>query len=169
MDVAVYAAVRLATEVIGAPIERVVMYGRSIGTGPIAAASARLDMMARSRPAAMILQSPFTSINDFARERAGRLLAWLFVSERWKTRVNLTRVQTPTLLIHGDEDKVISIEHSRQLRRITSFAAKPCELHVQKGRGHNDFDFVLDVLKPAGEFLRRVRSHTGPHTTAFAR
>ena len=36
---AVYAAVRLATEVIGAPIERVVMYGRSIGTGPIAAAS----------------------------------------------------------------------------------------------------------------------------------
>ena len=54
---AVYAAVRLATEVIGAPIERVVMYGRSIGTGPIAAASARLDMMARSRPAAMILRA----------------------------------------------------------------------------------------------------------------
>lgn len=73
VDAAVHAAIRLATETLGTPADRLVFYGRSVGTGPAAAAAARLSAGEFGPPAALVLQSPFTSIQDFARDKAGLL------------------------------------------------------------------------------------------------
>ena len=50
--------------------------------------------------------SPYTSIRDYATEKAGAALGALLVSERWPTKRNLARVRCPILLIHGDRDEV---------------------------------------------------------------
>ena len=107
------------------------------------------------------------------------------VSERWPTRVNLTRTGCPVLLIHGDKDEVIPFRHSAKLRkdaakRSTAHAARNfgdrndtkqgdghfrhgtkggaagvVQLHVQKGASHNVFDFYGDVADPIASFLER--------------
>lgn len=71
VDAALHAAIRLATETLGTPFDCIVLYGRSVGSGPAAAAAARLCESQAVPPAALVLQSPFTSIQDFAREKAG--------------------------------------------------------------------------------------------------
>jgi hypothetical protein len=46
----------------------------------------------RYTPAALVLQSPFTSIQDIARDKAGPI-AYALVSERWATKSNLCKVR----------------------------------------------------------------------------
>ena len=75
IDAAMHAAIRLATDILGTPTDRIVLYGRSVGTGPAAAAAARLSESQAGPPAALILHSPFTSIQDFACEKAGFLVS----------------------------------------------------------------------------------------------
>ena len=105
VDAATHAGCRVATECLGTPLERLIVYGRSVGTGPAAAAAAR--MSARNKPpCALVLHSPYTSIRDYATEKAGAALGALLVSERWPTKRNLARVRCPILLIHGDRDEV---------------------------------------------------------------
>lgn len=41
VDAVVHAAIRLATETLGTPAHCLILYGRSVGTGPAAAAGAR--------------------------------------------------------------------------------------------------------------------------------
>src|SRR5688572_2608664 len=86
--------------------KRIVAYGRSLGGG----AAARL---AADRPvAALILESSFTSVADFA----ARLLAPGFlVRDRFDTRKMLTAYRGPLLMIHGRLDTVVPIEHGREL------------------------------------------------------
>ena len=118
VDAATHACVRFAVEILGVPHERLVLYGRSVGTGPAAAAAARMTSSSPpGPPAALVLHSPYTSIYEYAREKAGGLLSFLLVSERWPTRSNLAKVGCPTLLIHGDRDEVIPFRHSAVLRK----------------------------------------------------
>ena len=179
VDAVAHAAARFIVETMGAPRDRLIIYGRSVGTGPAAAAAARLSRGATGLdaneaagganassgppppapralpPAALALHSPYTSIFDFAREKAGNVLSYLLVSERWPTMTNMTRVACPTLLIHGDRDEVIPIRHSSRLRREAKRFPAPCQLHVQRGASHNVFDFFGDVADPLATFLRR--------------
>jgi len=129
VDAATHAAVRFAVETLGVPHERLVIYGRSVGTGPAAAAAARMTSHSPlGPPAALVLHSPYTSIFEYAREKAGGLLSYLLVSERWPTRANLTKTGCPTLLIHGDRDEVIPFRHSAKLRKDAAKRA-----NAQKG------------------------------------
>jgi pimeloyl-ACP methyl ester carboxylesterase len=189
VDATTHAAIRFACETMGAPLSRLILYGRSVGTGPAAAAAARLSRnyshhgdggdrggssssggssgsssasfafapggFLGGPPAALILHSPYTSIYDYAKEKAGGLLSYLLVSERWPTRTNLRKIRCPTLLIHGDRDEVIPFRHSARLRRDAGKFPAPCQLHVQKGASHNAFDFFGDVADPIASFLRR--------------
>ena len=180
VDAVAHAAARFIEKTMGAPRDRVIIYGRSVGTGPAAAAAARLSRgafsgleddarfqnshparerhrasLSRTAPAALALHSPYTSIFDFAREKAGHVLSWLLVTERWPTMRNMTRVACPTLLIHGDCDEVIPARHSSRLRREAKRFPAPCQLHVQRGASHNVFDFFGDVADPLATFLRR--------------
>lgn len=179
VDAVAHAAARFIEKTMGAPRDRMIIYGRSVGTGPAAAAAARLSRgafsglegdagshserarnrncasLSRTAPAALALHSPYTSIFDFAREKAGHVLSWLLVTERWPTMRNMTRVACPTLLIHGDCDEVIPARHSSRLRREAKRFPAPCQLHVQRGASHNVFDFFGDVADPLATFLRR--------------
>ena len=184
VDAATHSAVRFAVETLGVPHERLVIYGRSVGTGPAAAAAARMTALSPlGPPAALVLHSPYTSILEYAREKAGGLLSYLLVSERWPTRSNLTKVGCPTLLIHGDRDEVIPFRHSAKLRKDAAKRANAqktgerrggtsdrgsnddrsngsaqtglVQLHVQKNASHNVFDFYGDVADPIASFLKR--------------
>jgi pimeloyl-ACP methyl ester carboxylesterase len=104
--------------------KRIVAWGRSLGGG---AAS----QLAVQRPvAALILESAFTSVADFA----ARFMAPAFlIRDRFDSRTALASYRGPLLVMHGRLDTIVPVGHGRELASIVpgaQFRELPC--------GHND-------------------------------
>lgn len=164
------ATVKYVVKFLHAPQSRIIVVGRSIGTGP-ATWLARLMSLQGSPPAALILHSPYTSIRAIAKVYVGA--ASYLLADRWNTERNIVDVACPVLLIHGDLDEIIPHSHSFQLtqtvkdtkaRREKEAIAvelpapepKPAtiSLYIQEGRDHNTFDTERDFLFPIMKFIR---------------
>ena len=105
--------------------QRIVFHGRSIGCGALAS-------LARHRtPAAMILQSSFTSAAALAKRY---LVPRFMVRDPFDVRAVIGQYQKPVLLLHGKADGVIPARHSQRLHE----AAAQSELVLYDGWGHND-------------------------------
>lgn len=103
---------------------RVVAFGRSLGGGAACALS-------RQRPlAAIILQSPFTSLRPFARRM---LLPGFLARDVFDNRAALAAYGGPVLILHGIHDDIIPVAHGRELAR----AARRGRL-VELACAHND-------------------------------
>lgn len=114
---------------------RIVLFGHSLGSA--VAADLALAMQPRA-PAALVLQSPFTS----ARDMAARMLVppipglWKRVSRvHYDTRAIVARLDAPVWVAHGARDVVIPI---RMGRAVFAAARRPGELLIVEGAGHND-------------------------------
>lgn len=125
--------------------DRVVLHGVSLGGGAA-------GLLARThRPAAVILQSTFTSVADVAWEafRAPRFL----ITDRFDTLDALRDKDLPALVFHGRRDEVIPFSHGERLHR-----ALPSSVFVAGDSGHNDFPPPgLDYWGEIEAFLRGAR------------
>ena len=120
---------------------RVVLFGRSLGSG--LAASLAADM----QPDLTVLVSPYTSLRALAAEHypwvPTAVLRYPLASDEV-----LPRVKKPVLLIHGTLDSLIPPSHSD---RLAALAPQATLLKIA-GAGHNDlqqFAPYLDGLKAA--------------------
>mmetsp|Transcript_80466 Transcript_80466/g.236671 ORF Transcript_80466/g.236671 Transcript_80466/m.236671 type:complete len:404 (+) Transcript_80466:139-1350(+) len=104
------AALDFVTEGLGLPTEQIKIFGRSIGTGPA------LYLAARHRVAGVILVTPFLSVKCLFRDRVGPLS--LLVDEWFSNDVAMEDVASPTMIIHGREDKIIPCRHGEELYRL---------------------------------------------------
>jgi len=108
------AAWRYLTETRGVSPGRIVVFGRSLG-GAVAA-----WLAARTRPAALIVESAFTSVPDLGQE----LYPWLPV--RWLSRFDyptrryVADVRAPVLVVHSRDDEIAPFHHGEAI-----FAAAP--------------------------------------------
>jgi len=125
------AAYRYAVDGLGLRPERLVLYGRSVGSGPT------LELAVRHRPAGLVLESAFTSA--FRVVTGVKLLPF----DRFPNLERLRRVRCPVLLIHGTEDRVVPFAHGR---RLWAAAPEPKRALWVQGAGHND---VARVAGPA--------------------
>ena len=116
---------------------RIVAFGRSLGGG----AAVRIAI---SRPvAALILESAFTSVADFA---ARFLAPAILIRDPFNNRASLARYRGPLLVMHGRHDTIVPFAHGTELAAIVP-GAKFIELDC----GHND---CVRDWKSIGEFLR---------------
>ncbi len=90
--------------------EDTVLYGESLGTG-VAARMAMEDGAWRT----LVLDAPYTSIEDRASEVYFWLPVSLLIRDRFDTAAFIDQVETPLLILHGTEDDVIPIDHGRAL------------------------------------------------------
>jgi uncharacterized protein len=96
-----------------APVERLVLYGESLGSG----VAVRL---ATEKPiAGLILDAPFTSAADVAGHHYWYLPVWL-LRDQYRSIDRIHELKSPLLVIHGDRDGVIPIALGERL-----FAAAP--------------------------------------------
>jgi len=123
--------------------DRIIVVGRSVGSGPA------VELAARERVAGLTLISPFTS--------AFRVLTRvkLLPFDRFDNLSKIGRVRAPILIFHGTRDEVIPFAHGQKL-----FAAAPEPKRAVwvEGAGHNDvFEVagarILDELKTFGQNL----------------
>lgn len=108
--------------------DRLIVHGRSLGGG----FAAQVVATEGHEPAAVILGSSFTSLP----EAAGSLIpgvGWL-VRDRLPVRSVLADYAGPVLVLHGEHDTVIPVEHARR----NADAAADATLVVYPRTGHND-------------------------------
>jgi pimeloyl-ACP methyl ester carboxylesterase len=109
--------------------KRVVVFGRSIGTG------LAVRLAATRNPGRLILESPYDSLVSLART----LFPWapgFLVRYPLRSDLDAPKVRCPTLILHGTEDEVIPFEQGRRLAaRIPGAIFVPI-----RGGHHNDLD-----------------------------
>lgn len=117
-------AYRYLTETLGVPAERIVPYGRSVGSGPAV-------YLASSQPVGgLILQSAFTSA--FTVVTRVPILPF----DRFRNLAGLGRVRCPVLVMHGRRDGVIPFAHGV---RLYERAPEPKRSLWLDDVGHNCF------------------------------
>jgi abhydrolase domain-containing protein 17 len=86
----------------------IIIFGRSIGSGPATWLASRKNI------GALVLMSAFTSIRAVVRDLAGKWAQYL-IKERFNNLEHISRVTCPTFLIHGLKDSLISYKQSQDL------------------------------------------------------
>jgi pimeloyl-ACP methyl ester carboxylesterase len=125
---------------------RVVIYGRSLGTGLAAALAAQVG------PDLAVLVSPYTSMFDLA----GFHYPWVPSAVlRYPLRTDqiVPALDTPLLLIHGDQDTLIPPAHSHSLKAI----APSARLLIIAGAGHGDVHRFESYRRELAQALDELR------------
>jgi abhydrolase domain-containing protein 17 len=130
--------------------DRIIIYGRSVGSGPA------VHLAVRKPAAGLILQSPFMS--------AFRVLTRvpLLPFDKFPNYKEIARVRCPVLIIHGANDTVIPPWHGQKLWEA---ANQPKQLVMVPGADHNDLNFVagaryFQTLQTFQESLRANGTYT---------
>jgi fermentation-respiration switch protein FrsA (DUF1100 family) len=110
-----------------------VYFGESLGTG------VAVELALRRPPAALILQSAFTSAVDVGAKAYSFLPVRLLMKDRYENMRKLSTIRAPVLVIHGEKDEMISSAAGRVLYEV---AGGPKEWLLVPGAGHNDLTWV---------------------------
>ena len=127
------AAYRFAVRALGVSPTRLILHGRSLGSGPAVLLARRHDV------GGLILESAFTS--------PYRVLTGVGILpfDRFPNLAGIRDVRCPVLVIHGTRDGVIRVSHGR---RLFAAATSPRQSLWVEGAGHND---LFDVAGPQYE------------------
>ena len=124
--------------------DRIVFHGRSIGTGVVC------SLARRRKPAAMILQSPFSSVKSIMAEY---LVPPLLCRDPFDNAAVVREFDGPIMIMHGTRDEVIPFDHGKSLHAV----AKAGLFH-EFDCGHNDFPTDSDrYWRQVTEFLLDAR------------
>ncbi len=86
-----------------------ILVGHSIGAAVAAQLAAQLPVKG------LILISPFTSLETMARHHYPYLLSRYFLRESWNSLKNLSQLNVPLLIIHGEQDSIIPFRFGKEL------------------------------------------------------
>ena len=121
--------------------QRIILYGRSLGTA--AAVELAANPPDGPPPYAVILYSPLTSLGDMAKAVHPRLpLHWL-AGGQFNSLARIGGVSRPLLIIHSAADEIIPVE---QGYRLFAAAPEPKQFLIPDAAGHND---TLDLSDTA--------------------
>ena len=107
---------------------RIVIYGRSVGSGPA------LHLAAERPAAGLILESAFTSLRDMARVHYPIFPSFI-AGSGFDNLALMDRIDCPVLFVHGDADDLVPITMGR---RLAEQAGARGEFLVLPAAGHND-------------------------------
>lgn len=133
--------------------DEIVLFGRSLG------AAVATWLATEVEPAALIIESAFTSVPDMAAKLYPYLPARLLARIRYDTESRIARVNCPVLIAHSRDDEIVPFENAR---RLHAAASQPKRLLEMRGR-HNDGFLVSgeDYLNGLESFLRAHTRYAG--------
>ncbi|WP_336985374.1 alpha/beta hydrolase [Altererythrobacter aquiaggeris] len=111
----------------GVPAEHIVLIGNSIGSG------AATQLATELAPKALILISPFSSLEAAVGEKVRWAPAGWLLKDEFDNLAKLPEVKAPVLILHGDADDLIGDWHSRALAN----ARPSAKLVIVPGAGHD--------------------------------
>lgn len=117
------------TKNAGIPLEKIVLYGESLGSGPA------IQMASEYDAGTLILQTPYDSIAGVA-QRHFFYFPFLrgFVFDRFDNDKKIGALALPTLILLAQHDSVIPASSSG---RLVDAATEPLKVVTLRGAGHN--------------------------------
>mmetsp|Transcript_6072 Transcript_6072/g.7715 ORF Transcript_6072/g.7715 Transcript_6072/m.7715 type:complete len:296 (-) Transcript_6072:147-1034(-) len=120
------------------PASQIVLYGRSLGSGPSCYLASETSAAEREETVGgLILHAPFMSVFRIVIESGCTLLGDQFPNIDY-----IPNVEAPTLLIHGRLDKVVPVEHSMYLFERLPEDSRTPPLFIDE-MGHNNVQLVV--------------------------
>lgn len=139
------AAIHFLQDKYGVSGKEMIIFGRSLGAAVAAEMATRFDCMA------VILESPFASIQEMARAIVPFLPLGALTNTRYATVEKVRGFKAPLLVLHGDRDEVVPFAQGEQ---VFAAALAPKTFYRIAGAGHNDTYFV-----GGEEYYRAWRRH----------
>ena len=124
--------------------ERIAIFGESLGT------AVATRMASEHRIAALILESPFTSIADVAQSHYPYVPASRLLKDRFETAPFIQQVTAPILMMLGERDTIVPPAFTRRLYEV---APDPKQLwaapegHHSNLRDLGSFDVVIPFIQ----------------------
>ena len=116
----------------GLESDNIIVMGRSLG-GSIAS-----WLGARKSPAALIVESTFTSAADLANEIYPWLPVRQLIKYEYRTKNYIRKVKVPIFMAHSREDQVVPFQHGEALFKIAPDPKNFVELRGSHGTGFLD-------------------------------
>jgi fermentation-respiration switch protein FrsA (DUF1100 family) len=108
---------------------RLILYGESLGTG------VAVQLATEQRPAAVVLEAPYTSVPDVAAWRVPIAPVAPLIVDRFDSLAKIGRLTAPLLIVHGERDQTIPVRFGR---RLYGAANQPKEGVFPPQAGHLD-------------------------------
>lgn len=136
----------------GIPAERILLWGESLGT------NLAIALATEHRVAAVLLESPYTSIADTAQRHYPYVPARRLIKDRFDSLSLIPKVRAPILIMQGAHDKIVPPAMGHVLAQA---ATAPVELWVAKEAGHNNLA-QAGAVDAAAAFVARLSAGTVP-------
>jgi fermentation-respiration switch protein FrsA (DUF1100 family) len=136
-----------ALQEAGVPASRIVLWGESLGTG----LAIRLAAEQPHAMAAVILESPYTSLLALGRMHYPLLPSNLLLRDRYDSLALMPTVEAPVLILQGARDTLVPPAMGREL---AAAARAPVEVWEAPLAGHNELG-QAGALEEAARFLAR--------------
>jgi fermentation-respiration switch protein FrsA (DUF1100 family) len=139
--------------------ERIFIFGQSLGGALAIYYGATTERRAHVR--AIVVESPFSDYRLISRQKlASTPLTWAFqwlpaltVDNDYSPQASVKALSPiPLLLIHGDQDGIVPLDHSK---RLYDAAAEPKEIWVVPGAGHIQSMKAKSIRDRLTAFLRQ--------------
>ncbi len=118
--------------------QKVVLYGESIG------AAVAIQMALEYPIHGLILQAPFTSLQDVGAYHYPFIPSRLLLKDKYDSLAKAGLVHAPVLILQGENDNIIPKEMAQKLYNALS---EPKKLHLIPHTGHNDLYAPTEVLQ----------------------
>ncbi len=129
--------------------DRIVYFGESLG------AAVATTLAVEHPPAALILRSPFSSMADLGGLHYPFLPVRWLLRDRFDSIDRIALVRAPKLVVAGDRDRIVPMEHSQ---RLFDRAGSPKTLVTIRGADHNDQTLTAgpELIATVVRFLESV-------------
>jgi abhydrolase domain-containing protein 17 len=126
--------------------DRIIICGRSIGSGPACHLASTYDALA------LMLISPIKSVVDVARQKYGRIVDFI-IEERFDNFSCARKVKCPTVIFHGISDLMVPHQSSVEMLQQGFLSCEAC-LFLREDMEHNKFNYMADIIDPLRYFLK---------------
>jgi len=127
----------------------IILFGRSIGTGPCVLLASEL-CQTNNPIGGLILQSAYLSIKAVVKALVGSVASSV-IANRWNSEKEIGNITCPVLMIHGKQDELIHYTQSETLYDLCKTSKK--HINLPEDADHNKFDLDLHILDPIAKFL----------------
>ena len=119
--------------------ENIILFGESLGSG------VAVQMATKFNFAAIILESPYSSIAGVAQKKYWYAPVKLLLKDKFESIKFISKISEPVLIFHGTADKIVSYQEGKKL---FDAANMPKKLITVEGAGHVDFtnEFLVEEM-----------------------
>ena len=130
------------------PMKKIVVYGRSLGSGPSCYLAEKYEV------GGLILQTPLSSIY-----RVVLNFKFTMHGDMFPNIDRMGRIRCPLLIIHGTKDEIVPMQHSVEL--FAACCSKNKQAFYVEGAGHNNIESIagMPLFETIQNFLESLKEN----------